>query len=69
MTYSNTYSILLASFSAGAILYIPIGPNGILALNQIKTLGYKGIIPTAMGSMLSCFIIALVGSSLFFFKY
>ena len=66
MAYSNLYSVFLAGFLAGAVLYIPIGPNGILALNQIQSTGYKGIIPTATGSILSCFTITLVGSIFFF---
>lgn len=67
MNIASPNDIFIAGFSCGAILYIPIGPNGIMALNCIKTMGYKGVVPTAMGSILSCFIVALIGSSILIF--
>lgn len=67
MTDSTSYSNLLAGIFAGGILYVPIGPNGILALSRVRSMGYRGIVPTAIGSILSCFIVALVGSSIIIF--
>lgn len=52
-------SVFIAGFLIGSMLYIPIGPNGLIALTTIKSASYKGLIGTAIGSSLASFLTAI----------
>ena len=61
----STLQFLLIGFGIGAVLYIPIGPNGILALRSISTNGYRAAFGTAIGSCMACAMMASMSVWLF----
>lgn len=54
------FEFFLIGTAAGALLYIPVGPNGLLAFSSIHREGYKPVIGTGAGASSASFIMAFL---------
>lgn len=51
-----------AGFFVGAVLNIPIGPNGALAFFRASIYGWKSVVPTALGATLASGFYIFIGA-------